>query len=180
MAKEEFGWANATPANDTAIPVVKNIFGMSSETLGELKTWLEQNPPAIPVSQIVGFNQFTFQPAPTIDTDESTTSTTFTDLATVGPTLGELSDGKYAIFFGAQGQPTSPSAGVMSVQVNSTAAIDADSVVFTPGGNMSVSRMILKTFTGGNTTLTAKYRSSGGDLARFQKRWLIVVRYSNI
>lgn len=55
----QHGFAHSEAPNNTAIPLVKNIFGVSADFLGELKTWLEQNPPAIPVSQIVGYNQNT-------------------------------------------------------------------------------------------------------------------------
>lgn len=50
-------FTRAEQANQTAVPVIKNIFGVSADFLGELKTWLEMNPPAIPISQIVGFQQ---------------------------------------------------------------------------------------------------------------------------
>ena len=42
-------------ANEQLKPLVKNIFDFSAEALGQIRTWLEQNPPAIPVTQIIGF-----------------------------------------------------------------------------------------------------------------------------
>ena len=50
---------SSEPPNSTAIPVIRNIFGVSADFLGELRTWLEQNPPAIPVDQIIGLNAST-------------------------------------------------------------------------------------------------------------------------
>lgn len=49
------GFIHATPANNDKLPVVRSIFDFSAEALGELKTWLEQNPPAIPVTQVIGY-----------------------------------------------------------------------------------------------------------------------------
>ena len=53
------GFVHAGAANEAVLPVVKNIFDVSAEFLGQLKTWLEQNPPSIPITQIIGFTQKT-------------------------------------------------------------------------------------------------------------------------
>ena len=173
-------WTTASAPGKT--PQITSIFDFSAEALGQLKVYLEQAGLNLPISNIVGFQQFTFQPATTINTSEATTSTSFTDLATVGPSIQGLSKGKYAIFFGCQGQPTSPSAGVMSFTVtNVAAANDDDSIVMSPGSNMSASRVVLKTLSvdGGNG-VQAQYRSSNGDSCLLQKRWMIAAKYGNI
>ena len=176
------GFEKGEAPNTGSIPVVRNIFDVSAEFLGQYKTWLEQNPPSIPVTQILGFTGFTFQPATTISTGQATTSTTYADLATVGPSLQGLSKGKYAIFFGAQGQPTSPTVGLMSLTVtNVAAATDTDSIVFAAGANMSASRVVLKDLAqDGANGVAAQYRSSDGGSVSFSNRWLIAVKYSNL
>jgi hypothetical protein len=45
----------AQQANADRLPAVRSIFDLSSEALGQLRTWLEQNPPSIPVTQIIGY-----------------------------------------------------------------------------------------------------------------------------
>lgn len=148
----------------------------------EFKTWLNDylavNIPLIPISQISGFTQFVFNPAPTIVTQEATSSSTFGDLATVGPVLSALPDGNYAIFFGAQMLAGTGQA-IMSVQVNSTTADEGDSAQ-TGGNNMTIGRIILKTLTSSNNnSLTCKYRAGAGT-SNFLRRFMIVIKYSNI
>ena len=173
-----------TAENAFSTPIVKDIFSVSADFLGQFRTWLEQNPPAIPVSQIVGFNQFTAQAATMIQpaTNESTASTTNVDLTTVGPTLTGLSDGQYLILFGCLFKSSSTTFGAnMTVQVNSTAAtVDNDDLstlttTFLPG-----MYVITKTLAnGGNNTLTAKYRAGGGATATFRRRWMVALRFAN-
>jgi hypothetical protein len=81
VAEDKFISAHAP--SDTAVPIIKNIFGVSADFLGELKTWLEQNPPTLPATQILGIptsgKEYGYQE---IATDTDTTSTTFVDLVT--------------------------------------------------------------------------------------------------
>jgi hypothetical protein len=51
------------------------------------------NPPLLPVTQILGFSQFTAQAAEVL-ASQTTTSTTYADLATVGPQLTGLAQRK--------------------------------------------------------------------------------------
>lgn len=46
-------------ANANKIPGINNIFDVSAEFLGQLRTWLEQNPPAVSVQSIIGYAQST-------------------------------------------------------------------------------------------------------------------------
>lgn len=168
--------------NTTAIPLVKDIFGVSADFLGQLRTWFEQNPPAIPVSQIIGFNQFTAQNASVL-TQETTTSTTFADLATVGPTLSSLPDGQYLFFLGCVA--FNSGAGnqlTMSIDVNSAGASSSDQTAADgPAATYKVNlvRVVAKTLdNGGNNTVTCKYRVSAGT-GTFLNRWLIAIRFSN-
>src|SRR3990172_3710227 len=56
-------------------------------------------PSQIPVSQLQGWSQNAPKSATTIDANQSTTSTTYTNLTTIGPELTGLSDGQYLVFF---------------------------------------------------------------------------------
>ena len=181
MAEDKFVTAHAP--SDTAIPLVKNIFGVSSDFLGELKTWLEQNPPAIPITSVLGFNQFLASGATRINTSQTRTSATYGDLATVGPTITGLSDGKYVVLYGAALSMNAGGPAFMGLAVNGTNPSDDNEALQGAATNFGVSAMtaVLKTLNnGGNNTLKAVYRSDGVNTATFNRRWLIALRYSNI
>lgn len=127
---------SATAPNADALPVVRSIFDFSAETLGELKTWFEGNPPAIPVTQVLGFSQFTAQAATRIATSESTSSTSYTNLATVGPTIGGLPSGKYVFLFGSILQGTA--APYMGLSINGSTPNDTDAIAGAPSSSQQV------------------------------------------
>jgi hypothetical protein len=180
-------WLAAHPPNDNQGPVVRNIFDFSTEALGELRTWLEQNPPAVTISSIIGFDQFTANVATDVGTNETTTSSTYVDLATVGPSLSGIPDGKYLVMFGFTGKWTVAQTGqVMSVAMNGAAASDADACFVTPtttggaGTEASTMRVVAKTLSSGSNSIVSKYRATqAGNTANFEFRWLVALRYAN-
>jgi hypothetical protein len=124
-----------------------------------------------------------------VTTSESTTSTAYADLATVGPNLTVPLDGDYQVTVSAymsgssfQGNTTN----YMSFAVGGTAATDADSAVQLTrsydGGSdaQNVSgtpvRTSRKTSVSGGTTITAKYKLSpnfgSAHSASFERRWM--------
>lgn len=137
----------------------------------------------LPISQVVGFSQFTAQAASPVQTSESTTSTSYADLATAGPSISGLADGAYVVFFGCVARNSSASTGGtadMSVKVNATEASDNDYIRINHDGNTSIGRAIVKTLDGGgNNTLTARYKKAGDGTAFFEHRWMIALRYAN-
>ena len=167
--------------NSTAIPIIQNIFGVSSDFLGQLRTWLEQNPPSIPVTQILGFTQFAVQLATSVETTETTVSDTYADLATVGPTLTGLSDGKYLVLFGCSAKGSiAGSGGLMGIATDTAVASDNEQAGNTYTDFVSVVRATTKTLSNGNNTITAKYRRNNATgTASFAHRWLIALRYAN-
>ena len=149
----------------------------------EFETWLIDRIavllPLIPISQVVGFTQFTAQDAPNVLTQQSTTSTSYTDLSTVGPQLTGLPDGQYIIFFGAN-QFSVGAEPNMSIQVNATAASDDDRVVTGAGTAAHQSRAVIKTLdNAGNNTITVKYKSNSGGSVTFFNRWMFALRIAN-
>lgn len=134
----------------------------------------------LPIGQIIGFSQFTVQ-SDFVITSESTASLVYTNLATVGPTLTGIPDGQYLLAFGAQTSVTNDTAS-MSVSVNGVAASDNDSATIgttgAVGGN--IVRFISSTLsTGGNNSVTVKYRTNNGTVVPFLRRWLIALKYAN-
>ena len=169
-----------TPAGYGA-PVVNSLSDFSQTALAELKAYFEQVGLAIPVNQLTGFSQFTAQQSNVI-TDESTSSATFVDLATVGPQLTKLPAGKYLFIFGAL-CGTSAAAAIDHIGISfSGAAVAA-------GESIDVSTStdiewgvycVLHTFTDANAinnTATMKYSTSTGT-ADFRERWLIGLKYA--
>lgn len=138
----------------------------------------------IPIGQVFGFSGFTFQAAPTILTNEATSLTAYGDLTTAGPLLTGIPDGSYAIFFGAQLTPTTPSQAVMSLGVTNIAAASDDDSVVVSAGSISSTRLVVKTLTGNaagvGNQLRAQYRSTGGESCSFSRRWLVAVKFANV
>lgn len=165
------------PANAGATPVVNSIFDFSAEALGELRTWLEQNPPSVSIENIIGFSQL-FS-GNVVATQESTTSTSYTDLATAGPSL-TLPDGRYLVLFA-------------SAIRNSTSGGSAQAGLFVNGVSYSdpltagsISEFVtcalfdsLSLQTGGGNTVELKYKKNSSGTAEFYARSLIALKQSN-
>jgi hypothetical protein len=163
-------------------PLVNSIFDFSNEALGELRLWLEQNPPATPVTSILGFSQFTAQTAVTA-ANQTRTSSTYADLATVGPAVTGLSPGNYLVLWGAaafvNAATTSANTRVQDQDGNTT----TNAVVAGTASTAYTSIMgadIIK-LSKPNSSLTVKYSSSdNATQSSWLGRFLIVLRYSNL
>lgn len=184
---EPYDWKNAGNPNEEA--KITSIFDFSSEALGQLKLWFEQQGINVPVSQIPGFSQFGARLATVLSTaGETTTSNTYVDLATAGPEITELSNGKYMLVYGAQAHNTTATGGgIISVSVNGGAASDdnlaatyPDASAAWPTGSSSIVRATLADLVDGNNTVTMKYRRGNATgTAGFANRWLVAIRYAN-
>ncbi len=166
-------------------PKFTAIFDFSAEALGQLKLYLEQAGLAIGINQIIGFQKFTTTTvtvfADQISGEQGTTSTTFTDLATVGPSLSGLLSGRYIVLFGASVRAPAAQTMYMGVSLNG-ASVDTTHVCETQtASNSSLSHAFLTSLTGTTNTVVAKYAISGGGVngnARY--RWLVALRYANL
>lgn len=153
--------------------------------LGFLVDYLAINQPMIPVELIQGYSRNKAQTAE-VTTAETTNSTTFTDLATAGPSITGLSSGIYMITFGASSGMSSgtvTNSHLMSVSLNGAAASDTDSAFwnsFSAGGNQRIpgSRSIVKTLDAASNSIVCKYRVTG-DTYEWKYRWLIAQRIGN-
>lgn len=136
----------------------------------------------IPVSQLSGFNQFVAQVAPTVAAAESTASTAYTDLATVGPKISGMPGGAYLLLFGCNVLNSVASYRAhMSVDVNSAGAADADGAQWVGTTDVSVMKAVAVSLTAESNTVTAKYRSSNAaSSALFGSRWLIALKYAQL
>lgn len=163
---------------------IRDIYkDITFEALEQLRQWLTVNPIPVPISQVQGFSRFTAQPA-SIATGETTTSTTYADLATVGPTLSGLPAGTYLVLVGALlYNNTAGVASSASVSLNGGAASDADAAILvTSGSNVPAVTAVgfsVKTLTLANNTLRVKYRVNGASTGTFYYRNLVALRIGN-
>jgi hypothetical protein len=144
-----------------------------------VQRWLA-DAPVFPISQVFGFTQFAAQTA-VVATLESTTSTSYADLATAGPTLSALPDGKYVVVVAAAADASA--AGVdcwMSYSVNGDSATDARGSRVATASIAGLSMFSTVSLSNnGSSTLTAKYRTSGGT-SSFTNRCLFALKYGNL
>lgn len=156
---------------------------LPKDTIGYLVERIAIDGLQIPVSQLSGFTSFAAQ-SNVVGTGatETTTSTSYTNLATVGPTLTGLPDGLYVVLFGAGMKISSGTGAAMSVQVNAATAVDADGCVTESTLLVPSSRGFLATLNNaGNNTLTAKYKTYiVTETASFIRRWMIALKYQNL
>lgn len=174
-------WLNSKPPNSDQTPIVTSILrDFSAEALGELRTWLEQNPPAVTIQSIVGFSQFTAQ------TSVGTNAFSGTLLASgstsgAGPTIDALPAGKYLLLAGYVGVGD-------SVNIAQSWAINGPAgTLFTVYGALtsgsSHSGIALASFTAASNPITSVYAASNG--AGSSRTWsfanmtIAALRYAN-
>lgn len=171
---------------------VKRTLGFPEEFPTKFGAWIldyvKQNG-SLPRSAVVGLPNLTPAYA-TVLTGETTSSTAYTNLATVGPTLTGLGDGVYFVIFGCQMTVVANIwGGAMSVASDDQVATDGNGFAIamtTAEGaeveayNLPGMRAVLLTLThGGNNTLTAKYRFVSGTNPSYSNRWLAAIRVGN-
>lgn len=175
-------FATLTPPGQ--LPKIDSIFDVSANFLAQLRLWLEQNPPAIGIKNIIGFSQYAAAMNVTAN-NEARTSSTYGDLTHTGPTLSNLADGQYIVLWGAIAAGV---AGVsnanMAVSVNGAAApggtngLTALTNVSSFASIVAADTFILKT--GSGNSLQAKYNSSdNASSCQWLNRWLLAFKYAN-
>lgn len=116
-----------------------------------------------------------------VDTDESiaAATTTYTALATAGPSITAPLAGDYIIEQGARYYPGSViQQGYMSFDIGATGAVDNDGIFFEAAAatyGTTASRMRKKTGLSASTALVSKYRhTSASSTVNFARRWMRV------
>lgn len=128
----------------------------------------------IPIGQIIGFEQFTFQFAYDA-TLYQTASSTFQN---PGPIIHGVSPGRYIIFWGAQAAGSAATiatmdAGVNSVSLGGSAATKSSSLT-------SVMAAVPADVADVNSDITPLYKSSdGATTCSWQGRFVLLIRYAN-
>ncbi len=171
---------------EAVVEILTDPLGLPQTFMDYTVQYAAMNPLPIPITQVTGFTQFTVQPVAAVNTQENTLSATYTDLATVGPVLTGIPDGKYLILFGCNIIAFTTNFGsYASVKVNATEAIDADSIytsfnAFAGLTGIGASRAITKSLAnGGSNTLTMRYRVDNGGTGGWGRRWILALKYAN-
>lgn len=121
-----------------------------------------------------------------ITTAETTSNTSYINLATVGPTVTTTTGSKALVMWCAQIENTANGGfGIVSVDISGAttqAANDGYSLVLeqtSDNTGQAVSASTAKVFnlTPGSNTFTLKYRASGGGTSNFSRRRLIVLPF---
>lgn len=119
----------------------------------------------------------------TIATQETTASTSFTDLATTGPTVTATTGALALVIFGCEQSNDGTGSTRTSVDVSGASVIGADDIRaltlsgVTAGAILQASHAVFyDDLTPGSNTFTMKYRVSSGT-GSFRRRRLIVLPY---
>lgn len=117
-----------------------------------------------------------FASTTTVITTENTGSTSFTDLATVGPSLTITSGGTKALLIWSIVQSTTSGSAVSSIAVSGAttiAASDTGALIVSDGNRSSIGWQLL-TINPGSNTYKLQYRVTGGT-GTFHTRRLMVL-----
>lgn len=121
-----------------------------------------------------------------VDTDETRSSTTYGDLATIGPAVTVTTGTKALVLITAQLiNDTAAGHALASFEVSgatSVAAGDGNSVTFeqppaTAGQSVTCARARLINLTPGSNTFTMKYRALVAGTASFSRREIVVIPF---
>lgn len=112
-------------------------------------------------------------------TDETTASTTYVDLATVGPTLTLPRAGDYKVEFGVQmNNTTAGSGGLSAIKRGAAATSDNDSVFTiiptTASLTTTAARTIILAAMAASDVVKMQYKTSGAGTMHALKRWMMI------
>jgi hypothetical protein len=114
-----------------------------------------------------------------VQTQETTTTTSYVDLATAGPAVTLTTAGHALVTLSCQGfNNTASDSAAMSFAISGAttlAAADNNSVVITSTSNQSGTMVFYVATTAGNNTFEAKYRAVTGGTATFLRRNITVM-----
>lgn len=146
----------------------------------EFKSWISDyvsmNIPKITVNQILGFELWQIKSAPEITATELCTSTSYTNLATVGPEINNLSPGFYIVIWGGNTPYTGNSNNVtMGVSINGAAPTSSAEII-SDAGAFGGAALLDLTQVAAPITLTAKYKCELTTGRNIRYRWMHALR----
>ena len=158
---------------------INNIYtDISPGALGQLVDYITQSGIPIPISQVVGFAQFTAQSASPVTAGENTASTTYVNLTTTGPQVTGLPSGQYLLLYGCAALQATAGDLLMAPSINSATPVDADAALTSTPTASGAVRAVTKTLSLASNTVLAQYRVTGGT-GTFKNRWLVALKFAN-
>lgn len=166
---------------------VRSIYELSPQALGELRSYMESSGFQLPISQVVGFTQFTAQYANVSNSEAIPAFTSSTnyygDLTTVGPEITNLPSGSYLLIYGAylEGQPSTNTVAFCAPSINGSVPSDSQAAIQQALYQVSVSAASLATLSNDTNSVKLQYRraTSGPYDPTATYRWLVALRYAN-
>lgn len=154
-----------------------------------ISEWIGGHLLSLPASSLLGAANFIYRVASQVNTSETTASTSWTNLATTGPELTQLANGRWLVFWGAKyDQASSDSHGYMGMSANGATPSDGQAAHNHEDTFGKQALMYARHFgvegapalsADHLNTLTAKYKASGGT-ARFEDRWMVALRTGDV
>lgn len=165
--------------------LINKLLAHPEEFPPEFRNWilnyLGQNIPPLPVEHFQGYKVLLVREAAPVVTAQSTTSATYVDLATVGPELTKLPDGRYIVFFGCNvDSDLAGDWGKISLSINGAAPSDAHELFVDPIPDAEIPGInVVETdpiSNNNNNSIKMQYKSAGAPGTQFSLRWMIAVR----
>jgi hypothetical protein len=171
-----------TPAETETL---KKVFSSPLDIPAEWKAWivsyLEANPPQIPIAQIIGFAAFTASYAKQPTGASITVANAWQTLSVAGPTLS-LPKGKYVLLYGCNYDAAGGATGYMGYCVNGSAT----PVGYLTEAPVQIERFLLMTADvvdlpneSAPNTISFMYQSSQVG-PTYSNRWVLALKYANL
>lgn len=172
-----------TPAE---LDTLRKVFSSPLDTPAEWKAWLvsylEANPPQIPIGQVLGFSAFTASYAAQPLSSAITVANAWQTLGNDGPTLSDMSKGKYVLLYGANYDALGGATGYMGYCING-ASVPNGFLVEAP---VQIERFLLMRadiielpLDSDPNTITFKYQASQVGPS-WANRWAMALKYANL
>lgn len=175
-------WPSFKPGSNY---VITDLFQIHPAVLGDLGQYFATNlSQIIPnIDQVPGYSAQTPYQATPANAEETTSSTTYTDLTTVGPQLTGLPDGKYQVSWGAAAKSSTQNIRAkMSVSINGGVPDNTTQAYTLSTVSVGVSyttTMTIQGQTGGNSIKCQYAMGATGATGTWGGRWLFALKISN-
>ena len=174
-----------TPAE---VETLKKVFSSPLDIPAEWKAWivsyLEANPPQIPIAQILGFSAFTANYSIQPLSSSITVANAWQTLGNPGPTLANLPKGRYVLLYGCNYDASGGATGFMGFVLNGASAPGSNAYVAIAPVNVE-RFMLMKAdiidlpLDSVPNSVSFMYQSTQVGPS-FSNRWVLALKYANL
>lgn len=168
------------------VDTLRKVFSSPLDIPAEWKAWLvsylEANPPQIPIGQVLGFAAFTASYGQQPLTSAITVANAWQSLSNTGPTISQLPKGKYVLLYGCNYDASGGSTGYMGYCING-ASVPNGYLFEAP---VQIERFLLMRadvielpLDSSPNEITFKYQASQVGPS-FAARWAMALKYANL